>query len=69
MANVPRDLGDGFPTLHWAMLLFVLLASFTVLHVLIGVLCDVVIATAASEEEKQLESEVLEAQEGAPSQI
>ena len=58
VANVLRDLGDGFPMLQWAMLIFILLASFTALNMLIGVICEVVSATAAAEEEKSLVSEV-----------
>merc|ERR1711964_60178 len=44
--------------LQWAMLIFILLASVTVLNMLIGVICEVVSATAAAEEEKSLVSEV-----------
>ena len=58
VANVLRDLGDGFPMLQWAMLIFILLASVTVLNMLIGVICELVSAMTAAEEEKSLVSEV-----------
>merc|ERR1719159_1385768 len=58
LTNVLRDLFDGTPALGWAMLLFVLLSSFTVLNMLIGVLCEVVSATAENEKENSLTAEV-----------
>jgi len=39
-------------TLFWVFLVFILLSSFTVLNMLIGVLCEVVSATAQGEEER-----------------
>ncbi len=47
-----RDLMDGFPVLLWLWILFVLLSAFTVLNMLIGILCEVVSATAAEEKER-----------------
>jgi len=58
VTGVLRDLQDGHPAMQWVMLVFVLISSFTVLNMLIGVLCEVVSATAANEEEKALVSEV-----------
>lgn len=58
--SVALDLMDGFPMLLWALLLFVLLSAFTVLNMLIGVLCEVVSATQQDEKEKAMELEVRE---------
>lgn len=49
---------DGFPMLLWAMMIFVLLSAFTVLNMLIGVLCEVVSDTAAGEKMKAVDAEV-----------
>merc|ERR550514_972986 len=56
--GVSRDLMDGFPMLLWAMMIFVLLSAFTVLNMLIGVLCEVVSETAAGEKMKAVDAEV-----------
>merc|ERR1712118_188041 len=46
------DIKDDTPSLAAVFLVFVLIGNFTVLNMLIGVLCEVVSAVSASETEK-----------------
>lgn len=53
--------GAGKPHMLIAFIIFILIASFTMLNMLVGVLCEVVAATTDGEEKKNLEDTVSDA--------
>jgi hypothetical protein len=52
------------PAFLWVWYLYVLISSFTILNMLVGVLCEVVTATAQSEQEKMCKK--VEGREASP---
>merc|ERR1712196_207913 len=61
LTGVLRDiLTYGGQTWVWVFIVFILLSAFTVLNMLIGVLCEVVTKTAAEETEGMLIRDVQE---------
>merc|ERR1719230_1980230 len=55
-----RPCMDESPWIGWLLLMFILIGSFTVLNMLIGVICEIVGETTSMEKEKMLRSRVEE---------
>merc|ERR1719160_1977439 len=56
LTNVMKGLRDDNQIMMWVFVIFILVSSFTVLNMLIGVLCEVVTATSDAEGEMATQS-------------